>query len=130
MRQGRQGKRTDRDVREAIEHLALEGESPTTIANMLAADAHLAARAPGIRTIRSIASEALRGDPSGTWTIADAPADELVAVLPVLGWLIENFARNYVTVAEASIITRLSAYAPELGPGSMWAIAHDVQEGA
>jgi len=123
MRQGRQGKRTDKDVREAIEHFALDGERTQRIAELLAEDEQLGPRAPGIRTIQAIATAARRGDGSGPWSSLDAPADELRAVLPVLAWVVERTARRSVTVTEAGIITRLAAYAPELSESARFWIA-------
>jgi hypothetical protein len=122
MRQGRPGKRTDPDVRERIEELALGGWGPSAIErDLLASD--LASRAVSIRTIQTIVSAVLHPDDSGPWNSATAPPEQLTAVLPVLAWLREHTVLSHLTVAEAGAMALLAAYAPELPESSQFWIA-------
>lgn len=122
MRQGRQGKRTDPDVRQWIEDRAIEGWGPSQIERKLLAS-DFADRAVGIRTIQAIRTDALRRDSSGAWSSAVASAEELAAVLPVLAWLLERTAIRGLTVAEASALLTLTSYAPDLPVGSRFWVA-------
>lgn len=112
-RQGSPGKRTDPDVRERIEELALAGWGPSAIEReLLASD--LASRSVGIRTIQTIVSAVRRTDDSGPWSSATGTPEELATALPVLASLREHTLIGRLTVDEVRALSRLAAYAPEL----------------
>src|SRR6476619_5835372 len=101
MTQGRQGKRTDPDVRDNIVDRALEGWTAAAILRAMEQDVRFASRMPGIRTVQSIVREVAARDGSGQWSLADATADQLRHVLPVLAELCEAGTTCDLTIDEA-----------------------------
>jgi hypothetical protein len=131
MRQGRQGIRTDRDVRQEIERLALEGSRPAEILRTLELDSRYASRRPGIRTVRAIASAAKAPDPSGSWNPLDSDPDDAAAVVAVLADVLESeFRVQSVTSLEAEAIARVARIAPDLPGNATYLVARDLARGA
>jgi hypothetical protein len=125
MRQSRQGKRTDPDVRQAIEDLVVRGWSATEIVSKLDTEHKFVGRVPRERAVRGIARRLRRSDASGEWQLEDSDQEETRAVLDSLGAVlrISNGARTYLSKDEAAWVGRVFAAAPTLNPWLRYKLA-------
>jgi hypothetical protein len=117
MTQGR-GRRTDPDVRQAIEALAGQGWSTARMIALLDADSRYADRVPAVRTVQAIASPHRRSARPGTpWTFLDADPDDARLLLPMLAQL-QRRGVPWVTGDVAAWLVRIARAAPGVDPGA------------
>jgi hypothetical protein len=118
------GRRMDREVRDAIEALILEGYSAAQAYRELS-QRWAPPRLPTLRTVQRVAAQLQRPDRSGTWTLNNVPAEEARVVLDVLRSAIEETEGRVegLTIAESEQIVRLHHAAPDLEAAMLWRLA-------
>jgi hypothetical protein len=106
----------DKDIREAIQDLALRGYSTAEIHRRIVEQ--FPTMPPSDRTVAKYARQVTPHDRSGEWRLANATGEEAAFVLPVLARVLEKTQgrTRHLSVAEAEWIVRLSSAAPDLPP--------------
>jgi hypothetical protein len=121
-----QGSRTDRDVREAIERLALDGYRPAEILRRLP-DLVGEANVPSSRVVQGIARRVTPRDTSEDWGVASDPREDAGVLLPFLAELLpatDGHIRT-LTQKEAEMIARLLRAVPDLPAFTAYHLARD-----
>ena len=123
-----QGRPASPDVTDAITDLTLRGYGPAEIERKMGEDPSFRGRVPKLRTVKKYAALAKRGPASEPWSLIDAPADELPAIVPVVAAVIERSegrVRN-VSKREAAIVARILRAAPKVPPWDAYRLARRV----
>ena len=117
MRQSRQGKHTDPDVREAIKDLGLAGNNAKRIVDILDARPEFEGRVPRERAVRGVLAEGA-SDRSDDWKLEDSYGTDLRAVLDSLAAVVRvsGGRKTFLTTEEAQWVIRIAEAAPELNP--------------
>lgn len=124
------GKRTDPDVRIAIETLAttLPRWTATEIGRALQREERFAGRVPQERVLQKIVKAARQADDatdqSGLWSLLVADTDDATLVLPVLAEVTRRMGQEVdLTISMAGWIARVRRAAPDIPLWEAWTTA-------
>jgi hypothetical protein len=120
------GRRTDKDIVDAIHELASDGYRPADIHRRLNERFGLSAT-PVLRTVENIAREVTPHDTSEAWRLAAAEPAAAAIILPVLAELLESSEGRIQSVSrrEAEWIVRLRGAVPDLPAIDAYKLARD-----
>lgn len=120
------GRRTDKDIVDAIHELASDGYRPADIHRRLNERFGQAAT-PVLRTVENIAREVTPHDTSEAWRLAAADPEAAAIVLPVLAELLDSSEDRIQGVSrrEAEWIVRLRGAVPDLPATDAYKLARD-----
>jgi hypothetical protein len=114
-----------------IEDRLGRGRSARQIHGELSADQRFVGRVPSIKTIWRKAKTFRPPAPDERWSLVTADPEEAAVVLPVFVAMAKRdkvWQCAYVTKAEAHVLVRIAAAAPDLEPWAAYRIAERYQE--
>jgi hypothetical protein len=123
-----QGRPASDDVILAITDLTFRGFGPAEIERQMGDDPSFRGRVPKLRTVKKYAALAKQGPASEPWSLVEAPADELAAIVPVVAAVIEQSegrVRN-VSKREAAVVSRILRAAPKVPPWDAYRLARRI----
>lgn len=118
------GPGTDKDIRDAIHDLALDGYNIAETRRRIVARFGDAA-APSDVTVGKYWREVTPRDRSGEWRLAESPGRDAAPVLAVLAAVLERTEGRvrHLSVAESEWIVRLTTAVPDLPPWDAYRLA-------
>ena len=112
-----------------IESEAHLGFSPAEIDRRMRAEPQFFKKddLPSLRTIRRVVNDVRIEDPSGTWGIKDADAEDARLVLDTLAYVIleTQGKKCTLTITEAEWVLRVRKVAPDASPHTVWRLARE-----